>query len=337
MESFEQWLLPKLRLKSGLETLDRFSVESSLWDNEDAALNAFLSTMRSGGLFTNKIKSKFSGVSDQCKLCGQQDGMKHRIYNCPHSVHARRQVDWDLLSELPNHSMLWGLFSPPTAQEAFWDALDQVCTPAAHVLPGLSERYHLFTDGSCSTPAKSCKSERRAAWAVNVAIPGTATSKCIASGILPGRKQTAYRAEIYAVINALTASTCSSIYTDCLNVFKGFRRLQQYGWIELQWRACPDLDMWRTLWRVLSEAGRDHTIFWVKAHRETYQATDSHDLWLLLQNRSVDKHASITMHPLQGQLLEIFTELQAQNAKTQRAKTHLTRYLRLIWDQHAAD
>ena len=165
MESFEQWLLPKLRLKSGLETLDSFSVESSLWDNEDAALNAFMSNMRSGGLFTNKIKSKFSGVSDQCKLCGQQDGMKHRIYNCPHSVHARGQVDWDLLSELPSHSMLWRLFGKPWTRCArqqfrFCDAnrKDTIFSRTAHAL--LLRNLASLKDGQHGRSMWQCLEQR---------------------------------------------------------------------------------------------------------------------------------------------------------------------------------
>ena len=68
----------------------------------------------------------------------------------------------------------------------------------------------------------------------------------------------------------------------------------------------------------MSEDDRDHNIRWVKAHSETHQATDSFDLWRLLQSRAGDKCASVQMNPLSDQLQEIFAELQGQNERTQR-------------------
>ena len=165
---------------------------------------------------------------------------------------------------------------------------------------------------------------------------GSAEHICLTSGLLPGRKQTAYRAEIFAVIHALAASKAADIYTDCFNVYRGFLHLQTKGWVELDWVSSPDRDLWRTLWRLLSEDGRQHSITWIRAHRHVHEATGSTDLWHILQNRAVDSSADVNKHRLPPAVEAVRQELHEANKKVFAAKLDTAKYIRLIWDLHHA-
>ena len=334
ISSWERWVVPKINYRDGLQELSSFSTEASTWDNEDISLNSFMMTLRSGGLFTNRAKAKFTGCSDKCILCENPDGMMHRVYDCSQAYRARHVVNWDTLCQLPPHSLVWGLFDQPEAQEKFWKALDELQTPVIQYALPEGVRHQLFTDGSCSRPGSAHRHEARAAWAVRLAERDSSVSTLLVSGPLPGRKQTAYRAEIYAVVNALVASRCSDIYTDCYNVYRGFLKLQVSGWVELHWRATPDIDLWRTLWRLLSEGGRSHCIYWTKAHRQVQEASCSHELWCILQNRSVDKSASVDNNPLPSHAAMQLRTLHVCNSELHVAKMHTARYMRALWDLH---
>ena len=335
-ESWETWIIPKVKHRCGFEDLTSFTAEASNWDNDDHALNGFMMTLRSGGLFTNRSKAKFTGCSDKCALCDQTDGMLHRIYECPGAAGAKAKVDWTLLQELPKHSLMWGIFGLPEAQERYWQALDNIPATPLQQLQVQNTRHQIFTDGSCGVSKGPHRHAVYAAWAIRLAEPNSAKSTLLASGPLPGRKQTAYRSEIYAVINALSVSTFSDIYTDCYNVYRGVLKLQTAGWIELDWKASPDIDLWKTLWRLLAEPGRQHGFYWVRAHRLPSDAKGTVDLWCILQNRSVDASADIAINPLPEYVEQVRTELCGQNDRLHKSKLDTARYLRSLWDLHNA-
>ena len=74
--AWQDWLVPKLKLKHNLPDLVSFDVDASSWHCENAESEGFMATVRSGGLFTNKVKSRIcTQVSPNCALCGQLDGM----------------------------------------------------------------------------------------------------------------------------------------------------------------------------------------------------------------------------------------------------------------------
>ena len=97
MAHLEDCLVPKLRAKVGLGDMSSFSIEASAWYSGYPQTDAFMAVLRPGGLFTNRVKSKFvEGHTDKCILCGQKDWVIHRLYKC-HQVHQARQVaSWDL-------------------------------------------------------------------------------------------------------------------------------------------------------------------------------------------------------------------------------------------------
>ena len=123
MQAWERWIIPKVKHRNGFEDLSVFTTEASTWSNGDAALDGFMMTLRSGGLFTNRAKSKFTGCSDKCILCGHLDGMHHRIYDCEGAIAAKNKVDWDTLQQLPKH--IRGYFQPARSARAILAVIGQ--------------------------------------------------------------------------------------------------------------------------------------------------------------------------------------------------------------------
>ena len=130
----------------------------------------------------------------------------------------------------------------------------------------------LCADGSCSQPSPNMKSERHAAYAVRQAFRDSHAGNVIAAGILPGRKQSPFRAELFALMVAMTASLNSIIFTDCRAVWQGILRLQKEGWNELFWLRSPDSDLWRSAWRILQHPGRKLQVEWLESHRSLSSA-----------------------------------------------------------------
>ena len=88
-------------------------------------------------------------------------------------------------------------------------ALDEIQIHDLCFLPETHEPAHIFTDGSCTQPNPSKMSERRAAYGVRLAVKNSHQGRLLAAGTLPGRKQTAFRAELWAFMVAMSTSTNS--------------------------------------------------------------------------------------------------------------------------------
>lgn len=98
--------------------------------------------------------------------------------------------------------------------------------------PTLGGWVDVFTDGSCA--AQSEPTLRFAAWSVVVAKPfddhwNFETGGVLASQVLPGMVQTAFRAELYALGYALQQAALQGVairvWTDCLGVVYRFHLL----------------------------------------------------------------------------------------------------------------
>ena len=216
-----------------------------------------MSTMQSGGLFTNRVKANVvHGKASTCGLCGARDGMIHRLYHCTGTQELRQGSDWELLRNIPRASMSWGLFG----SQMFWHhfgANSINCLPLAfEPLPPDHELVHILADFSCSVPNSGRTTERRAAWAIRVANLDSEWSMPVSAGCLPGRKQIAYRSELFAVCCAMSYAKAAKIDTDCKGVHNGIQRLIRLGWEEAYRRTSQDLDLWRTAWSLLPQEGR---------------------------------------------------------------------------------
>ena len=311
-------------------------MEASCWLNPDPQSEGFLATLRSGGLFTNKVKAQISSaVSTTCVICGEPDGMAHRIYHGPAAKEIQTAQGCPYLEAMSKHKLLWGLFQQPPALEKFARHLDEIKIHDLPVIPDQETPIHLFTDGSCTQLSVSRKAERHASYAVRHASHDGVGSNLIASGVVPGRKQTPFRAELFGFMVALSVSINSVISTDRKSVYIGILRLLRDGWDAVHWLSIPDEDMWRVAWDILKHPGRRVSVQWVEAHRHVHEARSTRDAWQIYHNNLVDRSASTDANPLTGDLLDVWTELASQNKALQQERDDATRFLRAVWQKHA--
>ena len=157
-----------------------------------------------------------------------------------------------------------------------------------------SEVLHFFTDGSCiNQHDHDC---RFAAWSV-VLAPAHAleATECsiVDVGCLPGMVQSAYRAEIFAVLRALQCCQSRScpigIWTDCEAVVKRLHRI-------LQGRVpkpnSPHSDLWIEIFHLLSQYSIGTVgVFKVAAHRSEMHVGTSVEEWCCRNNALADRAA----------------------------------------------
>ena len=330
--SWQTWLVPKLKVKHGLSDLEAFDISASCLHDPDPQNEGFMATLRSGGLFTNKVKSVISSaVSPACSICGESDGMTHRIYHCVAAEDIRTRLQCQTIKDEPRSKLVYGLFQQPPALEAFYRGLDSI---RIHDLPDIqsdaSVPVHLFTDGSCTQPGVARKSERRASYAVRVASAHTHTGSLVTSGTLPGRKQTAFRAELFAMMTALAVCLNSTIYTDCRAVWLGIVRLQRDGWDPMHWATSPDADLGRGTWNILNQPERRLKVEWVKAHKHVSEARTSHEAWCIYHDQLTDKSASTDSNQLAPELRRTWDLLVHQNAQLEDQRKSITAFLREV-------
>ena len=168
---------------------------------------AIILTALNGTFFTaNHLKHRDPEASDSCHLCGAQDSIYHRNWECEALQDARAHLSQDdrsiLLSMHPatyNH----GWMPLPPSVSIFRKMLQQQPIPEhLHPFPFIPHHLHVFTDGSCENPTDPFT--RICSWGVVVADPRDMWQfHAIASGVLPGRCQSIVRAEMLAVHEAL--------------------------------------------------------------------------------------------------------------------------------------
>ena len=223
-QAWETLLVPKLKQRSGMDEINSFSIQASKWESHDPRVNAFMALHRAGGLFTNKVKSRICHEQHpECSLCGLPDGIEHRLYHCSSTQDLRNNADWEKLQSLPRQCLIGGLFPKEQLLEDFQEALDELQPPPLEHLLEEGKRVHLFTDGSCSVPGQGFSTERKAAWSVISAEQCSPERSLLASGPLPGRRQTSFRGELFALAAALQLAADVedvTIYSDCRAVRK---------------------------------------------------------------------------------------------------------------------
>ena len=180
-------------------------------------------------------------------------------------------------------------------------------------------------------------SEKHAAFAVRRAFQDSHESQLVTSGVLPGRKQSPFRAELHAFMVAMSVSLDSIIYTDCKAVFVGISRIQREGWCELAWLSSPDFEVWRAVWNIYKHPARKLQVVWLNSHRSIHQAKSARDSWQIYHNAQVDKSASVYMNPLPDSIKEIHTRLVKQNDELQLLRCQIVTYLKAVWNMHTKD
>ena len=262
--------------------------------------------------------------------------MSHRIYHCSAVAGIRASLGCEHLSAETRSTLVWGLFKRPEALDSYMKALNMIEVERIPSLPSTGKPDLLFCDGSCSQPSPQRKTERIAAYAVRQATEASHESSLLISGILPGSKQTAFRAELFGFMCAMCMSVHSVIFTDCKSVWMGITRLQREGWNPLSWMSSADSDMWYTAWTILDQPGRLLTAEWVESHRSLSTARSAHDAWKIYHNGLVDKSASVNTVSVPAQIQSHLDQLKLQNRAYEVKRNEIVTFLKSIWDTHAA-
>lgn len=252
-----------------------------------------------GAHFTQDVKS-FSqpGTSTDCVYCGSTDSRYHRFWQCEFFSEQRASFPhalWDLLPRLPEVLTSYGWSLKPSTEFAWQSMLAQlsVHSPPALQAPNY-DVLHFFTDGSCMFQHDhDC---RFAAWSV-VFAPAEALSadecRVVDSGVLPGLIQSAYRAEVYAVLRALESCRCLtskvSLWSDCEAVIKRLRKCIK-GYMPRV--NSPHADLWIQIFHLISQYPFGHVcVFKVAAHCNEHDATNCVEEWCHRNNNLADRTA----------------------------------------------
>ncbi|CAE7525471.1 Pol [Symbiodinium sp. CCMP2592] len=252
----------------------------------------------SGAFYTQDALHHFSDNPDDdrsCRFCGQADGVKHRVWYCPHFRERCGPAsfpDVDVATLAPAQS-LRGWAMRPRGVLQLWRKLAALPDRSATVLceaPAAVE-LDLFTDGSCKHPAEP--NLRLASWAVIIAaVPGTEPITA-AGAALPGVVQTAFRAEITAVIAAfqcmLQWQRPARIWSDCAGVVRCVLRIQKGTF-----RCTPskaNFDLWNALQELARRVPPGWTVHKVAAHVATTDRASMVDDWACWNNQAADREA----------------------------------------------
>ena len=225
-----------------------------------------------------------------CKWCNQRDGCHHRIWDCPHFSLVREQV----CARHPSAACITqpGCLPECQAQHAWpceppelrqlWRQLLQI-PDVCHVHQPVRsvQVLHLFTDGACMLP--HTPQLRLASWAVCQAVEPGQVPVLLAGGPLSGLIQTAFRAEMSAVLPCWIYCDCQGVVDRVLGFLQGLPGPSGRG---------RNSDLWQRIHDAVKQAGNLlRSIIKVPAHQNSALAPSCWEAWLWSNNHLVDRAA----------------------------------------------
>ena len=208
--------------------------------------------LQSGAFVFGAAKSKFDvSCTGLCGLCQVADTKQHRVCECPAYAPVRDTVawisrSWSLLPTCLTHHLL----APCNPHvQGFVEVLQGLpdCTRCFYAQPSADALQHIFTDGSCFQHDNSNLSQ--AAWGAVLSN----TASVIACGQLHGALQTTPRAELTAMLSALSwialHAVQAVIWTDALNQVSTTRLLLEGGSLP---EDLENEDVWRQIQTICS-------------------------------------------------------------------------------------
>ena len=255
-----------------------------------------------GTLFTQNARAKFQpGVTSQCPWCDQTDGFFHRAWSCPffedcraHVTESQRAVVEQLPECLSAHG--WPVVLPE------WEVLSALLlrpqmsnqSPVCPMSVASPEWLDVFVDGTAAHPKEP--KLRFAAWAATLAVGGIGRlqHRVLLGGHVAGLNQSAYRAELTAVLAAVRWAkqhdVSVRIWSDCLAVVRRVRALLQGNRVRAN---CSHSDLWLQLEDILREWGAGRiAMVKVVSHADVTKAVDPIEEWAYWHNRLVDEAAA---------------------------------------------
>ena len=305
----------------GIHRADLARVQTTLRSYGDAD-QVFLRCHLDGTSYIQNQRAHWQpDVSSQCPFCEQQDGFYHRAWVCPFFADCRVHMSPSDLAVVPGLPRClschgWAVLSPSWI--LLLRALDKLVDPSTPVAPcGLAatDQVDLFVDGACTAPVE--KQLRLAAWAVTAAGPPSQRLEhmVLAGAPLAGIVQTAFRAELRAVLEALRIALglrCRvRIWSDCLGVVRGVRkRLSGHSGTTAN---VPHADLWRRIDDILQQLDCSRIqIVKVVSHGDIQKAADAGEDWAFWHNNLVDEAASGFNDRRGAEFWELFQTVEAE-------------------------
>eukprot|EP00438_Fugacium_kawagutii_P011104 Skav203175 [mRNA] locus=scaffold39:98339:103385:- [translate_table: standard] len=252
-----------------------------------------VSALHSGAFVSDHEHSKYDTEKlGFCPVCNQEDDRLHWL-TCPRFQHLRQAIPgWhgDNL-ELPlctlNHLLV-------PRQPCLLEWRRRLCALPKDlnflVDPPQQGYHHLFVDGSCTSGDHHVLNY--AAWG---AVDAT-TGEVIAAAPLSGLTQTIDRAEITAILAALSWPSGSSlgicIWSDSQSSVEVLEYLMKHDDLPSQ---SVNLDLWQQVLSVLRDRqGLRTEARWIPAHLDPEAAEDDFEAWVIHWNAQADVLAGLT-------------------------------------------
>jgi len=255
-----------------------------------------------GTLYTQNGRAKFQpGVTDRCPWCSQTDGFYHRAWVCPFFADCRSHVSEAQLSVIAQLPLCLSAHGWPVVLPE-WEVMSalllcpqvQCQSPVRPLSMPVDAWVDLFVDGTAAFPREP--KLRYAAWAVTWAVGGAGHfhHQVVLGGHVAGLNQSAYRAELTAILAAMRwakqLSLSARLLSDCLSVIRGVRAILQGGKVRVN-RSHSDL--WLQVADVVQDWGSDRVkLAKVVSHADICQAVDPVEEWAYWHNRMLDQAAA---------------------------------------------
>ena len=252
-----------------------------------------------------------------CAACGAPDSLWHRFWECDTTQQFRDLLPDEVQEVVPRLPAVltwhgWEITSP--YQEAWNRALENI-PRGVHVppRPGDANTIDLFTDGSCLWPAVA--EYRVAAWSITYAPPlsidpHSCSSEIVCVGHLSGALQSAFRAELFALLAALECVEkwgCGArIWIDCQGVIDKFH-LYVHGKKRIS-LSSSNADLWLEVWNLMQHIKSDISLIKVDSHETWNQETTTVLQWARIHNSCADRAARICNNERQSQFWELWRQ-----------------------------
>ena len=279
-----------------------------------------------GATLTNEHAQHWSAEASPCCVhCGLPDSVRHRLWECVASESLRGLIPQETTQDLQAQPAVllehgWILRSPLASS---WFSYLVALSDRPSFLPGAVGHgiLDLFTDGSCLCPAEPAF--RMASWAVVQAPPFDMTDQRaafmpVAALPLSGLIQTAYRAELTAVLAAIEYALISQafvrIWTDCQSVLDAFAAYVSEGRPVALNRKNADLLL--KLQDLVAQLGSSKiALMKVPAHKKRQDFDSDLDQWLIDGNNAVDQAALATNKTRPGAVWSLWDAYVSQVAQ----------------------
>ena len=285
-----------------------------LQDCDPSATRAYLNTLTvgdrglmrkalNGAHFTNDAMCYFTeNGSTSCEYCGGTDSRFHRFWECEVFKHHRQSCPTEIrehIEQLPLSLTCHGWRLRPKTWWAWKKTLLEIPDAQIRLLGFRGNKnswIDIFTDGSCLWPRD--KHLRLASWAIVLAHPTgeVSRSEVVGAGPVSGFYQTAYRAELLAVLKAIEFAIAHEfqlrVWSDCQSVVTKLTAFCITG--ECHKVNSPHGDLWELIEDALERFGAANIkITKVAAHQDVCTTNSAFEQWAYLHNGVADHAARL--------------------------------------------